>query len=84
MNLVMYTRTNPPCPFCQQAKALAKAKGIDYTNIDIGTDISREEFQNKFPSARTVPLILIDGEVIGGFNEFKNYILSKSIGDLSL
>ncbi len=84
MNIVMYTRTNPPCPMCMQAKALANSKNYKFENIDIGKDISVEEFQSIFPAARAVPLILVDGEIVGGFNEFKNYLLSRSLGDLSL
>lgn len=84
MKIVMYTRTNPPCPFCNQAKALAKSKNLEFTNIDIGTDITLEMFQSQYPTARTVPVILVDDEVVGGFNEFKNYLLSKSLGELSL
>lgn len=84
MNITMYTRTNPPCPMCNQAKALAKAKGLEFNNVELGTDITLEEFQNQFPAARVVPLILIDGMVVGSFNEFKNYLLSKSLGELSL
>jgi glutaredoxin len=80
----MYTRTNPPCPMCNQAKTLAKSKGLEFENIDIGTTITVEEFQTQFPNARSVPLILIDGDLVGGFVEFKNYLLSKSLGELSL
>ena len=84
MNITMYTRTTPPCPMCNQAKALAKSKGLEFKNVDIGTDITLEAFQSEFPAARVVPLILVDGMVVGGFNEFKNYLLSKSLGELSL
>lgn len=84
MKIVMYTRSNPPCPYCVQAKALAESKGYEYTNIDIGTDISRESFMEQFPGAKTVPLIMVDNEVVGGFTEFRNYVLSKNLGEMSL
>ena len=84
MKITMYTRTNPPCPFCLQAKQLAESKNIEFENIDIGTNITMQEFREKFPNARTVPLILDDGVVIGGFNEFRNYILSTELGGLSI
>lgn len=80
----MYTRTNPPCPYCEQAKKLADSKNISYVNIDIGRDISIDKFMEKYPNARTVPLVIIDGDIIGGFSEFKNYILSKELGGMSL
>jgi glutaredoxin len=35
----------------------------------IGKDITREEFLEKFPEARTVPQIVMDDELVGGFEE---------------
>ena len=84
MKITMYTRTTPPCPFCKQAKQFAENKNITFENIDIGTDISVQEFQERFPSARSVPLILDHDVVIGGFNEFCNYVLSKELGEMSI
>jgi glutaredoxin len=84
MNITMYTRTNPPCSFCQMAKQFAENKQITFKNIEIGKDITHEEFQEKFPSARSVPLILDNDVVIGGFNEFGNYILAKELGEMSI
>ena len=84
MKIIMYTRTNPPCPFCKQAKQFAENKKIAFENIDIGTDITVQEFQEKFPAARSVPLILDNDVVIGGFTEFCNYVLSKELGEMSI
>jgi glutaredoxin len=84
MNIIMYTRTNPPCSFCQMAKQFAENKKIPFQNIEIGKDITHEEFQEKFPSTRTVPLILDDDFVIGGFAEFGNYVLSKELREMSI
>ena len=84
MKIIMYTRTNPPCPFCKQAKQFAENKNIPFENIDIGTDITVQQFQEKFPAARSVPLILDNDVVIGGFTEFCNYVLSEELGGLSL
>lgn len=84
MKVKMYTRTSPPCPYCVQAKSLAGSRGIVFENIDIGKDITAEEFVAQYPGAKTVPLILIDDEVIGGFNDFKNYLLTKSLNEMSL
>lgn len=84
MKVTMYTRTNPPCPYCMQAKQLAKSKGIQFEDIDIGKDITMQEFMQKYPGAKSVPLILIDGDAVGGFNEFKNYLLSQSLTGMTL
>ena len=33
-------------------------------------DFTRDEFLQKFPTARTFPQILVDGVLVGGFTEF--------------
>lgn len=74
----IYSRSNPPCPYCEGAKLLASTQGIDYTVVDIGRDIQIDEFREQFPNQRTVPLILVqdDGLLseIGGYTEFKRYM----------
>ena len=85
----MYTRTNPPCPYCEGAKLLASTACLDYNTIDIGKDIQLDEFQEMFPEQRTVPLILVEEDglltQIGGYNELKQYLESqKSVEGLSL
>ena len=34
-------------------------------------DYTREDFFKKFPTARTFPQIVVDGENIGGYTEFE-------------
>jgi glutaredoxin len=69
--LQIYTKEN--CPSCVKAKAMLEKHNIPFTAYVIGTDISREEFISKFPNAKTVPYSLIDGVVIGGYENIKNY-----------
>lgn len=64
---VVYTKDN--CPYCIKAKALLKGYGLEYQEIVIGKDISREEFLDTYPNARTVPQIVLDGEHIGGYDD---------------
>lgn len=67
MNAVVYTKDN--CPHCVQAKTLLSNRGVEYTEVNIGRDITREEFFSLFPEARTVPQIILDGKHIGGLQE---------------
>lgn len=62
------------CPYCDQAKALLKQKGIPFEERKIGDGWSKEELLESVPSARTVPQIVINGQNIGGFNELKEYL----------
>ena len=54
-----------------QAKILLKGLGIEFTESRIGNNITRDEFIEKFPDAKTVPYILVDGKPIGGYEQLK-------------
>jgi len=59
------------CPYCDQAKALLKQKGIEFEERNMSRDWTREQLLEAVPAARTVPQIFIDEELVGGFNELK-------------
>ena len=62
------------CPFCDQAKALLKQRGIPFEEKKIGDGYSKEELLEVIPTARTVPQIFIDDQLIGGFTELKAHL----------
>jgi len=57
------------CGFCEKAVDLAEELCLDYTYIDANTAMI--EFSRLFPSAKTVPQILVDGEWVGGYSDFE-------------
>ena len=59
------------CPYCDQAKALLKQKGIEFEEKKIGDGYTKEDLLEAVPNARTVPQIFLDGQLIGGFTELK-------------
>jgi glutaredoxin 3 len=62
------------CPYCDQAKALLKQRGIPFEERKIGDGYTREELLEAVPTARTVPQIFIGNELIGGFTELKQHL----------
>lgn len=61
--------TSNVCSFCQNAKRLLKDKGYTFEEINLSHDINkREELSTKY-NWRTVPMIFIENEFIGGFQE---------------
>jgi glutaredoxin 3 len=62
------------CPYCDQAKALLTLKGIDFEERKIGSGYTREDLLEAVPTARTVPQIFIDEQLIGGFTELKQHL----------
>jgi glutaredoxin len=55
--------TLPDCRWCVKAKKLLEHKGIEFTEVN-----------GKVDTWPTVPYIVIDGEVIGGFTELARFV----------
>lgn len=68
----VYTKEN--CVYCVNAKMLLESKKLEFKEIRIGHDITRDEFFEKFPDARTVPQIIFEGEAIGGYDQLKQRV----------
>jgi len=69
--------SKPQCPYCDQAKALLESKGIAFEERKIGEGYTREQLLEAVPTARSVPQIFLDGELIGGFVELKKLLASN-------
>ncbi len=67
-NNIVYTTS--VCPYCQSAKRLLTEKNISFKEIalDAQPDL-RTELSDKFGGWRTVPMIVLNGEFIGGYTE---------------
>ena len=65
------------CPYCEQAKSLLKLKGIEFEERKIGDGWTREDLLEAVPTARTVPQIFLDEQLVGGFTELRQH-LSKA------
>jgi glutaredoxin 3 len=48
-----------------------KMKGIQFEERKIGDGYTKEDLLEAVPTARTVPQIFLDEELIGGFTELK-------------
>ena len=61
----------PQCPSCVKAKQFCETRQLKYEYKELGKDFDREQVFEIFPTARTFPQIIVDGEKIGGFTDFK-------------
>jgi glutaredoxin len=66
------------CPFCDQAKSLLKMKGIEFEERKIGHGYTKEQLLEAVPTARTVPQIFLDEQLVGGFQELKQHFLKAA------
>ncbi len=70
MKIIIYTTSY--CPFCDAAKNLLKSLNIEFDEVDLTDNLEeRLEISTKY-NWRTVPLILINNKLIGGFDELNN------------
>ena len=69
MKAIVWSKYN--CPYCDQAKALLTQKGIAFEERKIGDGYTKEDLLEAVPTARTVPQIFLDDELVGGFTELR-------------
>lgn len=71
MNVEIYTKPN--CGYCTQAKKFLEEKGLLYSEYIFEKDFTREFIVENFPTAKTYPIILIDGTNIGGYDSLVSH-----------
>ena len=49
-------------------------KGIAFEERNIQTDFTKEQLLEAVPTARTVPQIIMDDQLIGGFTQLQEYL----------
>ena len=65
---IIYSKNN--CSYCVKAVALLEAKDLPFEIKKVDGDINLyEEMQKIAPSMKTLPVILKDDELIGGYRE---------------
>jgi len=82
VHVEIYTKTT--CTFCAKAKAWFQEHGVDYVEHDVSTAKTFSEMKLRLPEARTVPQILMDGHLIGGYDTLMQYekpILARLKGE---
>jgi len=63
--------STPVCHFCAMAKDYFKENNVAYENFDVATDMEKRKEMMEKSGQLGVPVILIDGQVIVGFNKPK-------------
>lgn len=79
MNVTLYTK--PHCNYCVMAKQLLMTAGVPYTESKLDVNFTREELVELYPSARTYPVVVIDGYHIGGATELEQYLSEQKTDD---
>lgn len=64
----------PGCPWCDQAVNLLQMNNIEFKKYTLLEDMTVEEFREKFPDVKTVPVICVDGTNIGGYQALVEHL----------
>jgi glutaredoxin len=59
-------------------------KQIPYSEQKLGKHFSREQILEKFPEAKTFPIIVLDGMYIGGYTQLREHLDSKNDSQIQL
>lgn len=62
------------CGYCTEAKRVLEEHQIPFTYYTVGEDVSVGSLTARFPGVRTVPVVVVNGNWIGGYTELKEHI----------
>jgi glutaredoxin-like YruB-family protein len=65
--VVIYS--TPTCPYCKRAKEYLSRKGISYQEYNVAVDRDKAKEMIQKSGQMSVPVIIVDSEVVVGFNQ---------------
>jgi glutaredoxin 3 len=79
-NVTVYT--TEPCSYCARAKGLLKARGVEFSEVNLARDPEGRVELAKQTGMMTFPQVIIDGELVGGFTEVQAAAESGRLDEL--
>lgn len=61
--------SKPDCPYCSRAKNVLRSNNVQFTEKMLNRDFTREQLLETYPTARSFPVIALDGFYIGGYTQ---------------
>ena len=59
------------CPYCDMLKSFLSTHNVDFQDIDVSTDYNSAMEMVRVSGQRGVPVSLIDGQVVVGFDQHR-------------
>jgi glutaredoxin 3 len=66
-DVVVYT--TEPCPYCTRVKGLLKARGVEFSEVNLSKDTEGRVELAQRTGMMTFPQVIVDGQLVGGFTE---------------
>jgi glutaredoxin 3 len=79
-NVTVYT--TEPCSYCARAKGLLKARGVEFSEVNLARDPEGRVELAKQTGMMTFPQVIIGGELVGGFTEVQAAAESGRLDEL--
>jgi len=74
--------TSSYCPYCIRAKQLLDSKGVEYNEVNLDKNPEKKLETMQMLNWRTVPIIFIGDELIGGYDQLVSLERSKKLDEL--
>jgi glutaredoxin 3 len=71
-----------PCSFCARVKGLLKARGVEFSEINLSKDPDGRAALARKTGMMSFPQVIIDGQLIGGFTEVQAAAESGRLDEL--
>jgi len=76
MEIKVYS--TPTCPYCKMAKDYLHSKDAPFEDIDVSSDNQAAEEMVKISGQMGVPVVVVDGQVVVGFDKTRIETLLNS------
>ncbi|HUA10440.1 MAG TPA: glutaredoxin domain-containing protein [Solirubrobacteraceae bacterium] len=63
--------TTEPCAYCARAKGLLKSRGVEFEEVNLARDGEGRAELAQRTGMLTFPQILVDGQLVGGYEELQ-------------
>ncbi|HXA54490.1 MAG TPA: glutaredoxin [Solirubrobacteraceae bacterium] len=63
--------TTEPCAYCARVKGLLRSRGVEFAEVNLAKNPEGRVELAANTGMMTFPQVLIDGRLVGGFNELR-------------
>jgi glutaredoxin 3 len=74
--------TTEPCSFCARVKGLLKARGVEFSEVNLSKDASGRSELAQRTGMMSFPQVLVGDRLLGGFAELQAAADSGTLDDL--
>lgn len=75
--IIIYSANN--CPFCKRAIQYLTSHGYQFTELDLTGNYEKIDELKRSTGHRTIPLIFVNDQFIGGYTDLMEKINSKEL-----